>query len=61
MRNRIRNYFAEKRQIRKLSLDTLQQLNNFTAALSELAEVSANLAKSVDGEGVKDEVRKNSI
>lgn len=47
MIKKIKNYFALKKQIRELSLDTLQKVNDIASALSCLTDMTASAAETL--------------
>lgn len=48
-----KNYFAQKREIRQLSLDTLQKINNIATILSDLSDVAANIVNDFNTDDIK--------
>ncbi|MBO5484382.1 MAG: hypothetical protein J5979_04135 [Lachnospiraceae bacterium] len=53
MFKKVRNYAAQKRKIRVLSLDTLQKVNSIVTTVSELTDMLSSMAESIDSDEIK--------
>lgn len=53
MFKKIRNYITQKREIRVLSLDTLQKVNSIVTTVSELTDMLSSMAESFDSDEIK--------
>ncbi|MBD5137146.1 MAG: hypothetical protein HDT39_14530 [Lachnospiraceae bacterium] len=54
MIKKIKNYFAVKKQIRELSLDTLQKINGIASALSDLTDMAASAAETLNSDKLEE-------
>ncbi|MCM1496017.1 MAG: hypothetical protein NC089_09510 [Bacteroides sp.] len=50
---KLKAYFAQKKQMRELTLDSLQKINQIITTISDLAETIAAAANAFDTEEVK--------
>ncbi|MDE5780238.1 MAG: hypothetical protein K2I03_01995, partial [Lachnospiraceae bacterium] len=51
---KIKNYFAVKKQIRELSLDTLQKINGIASTLSDLTDIAASAAETLNSDKLEE-------
>ncbi|MDE6253339.1 MAG: hypothetical protein K2M78_12030 [Lachnospiraceae bacterium] len=54
MIKKIKNYFAVKKQIRELSLDTLQKINGIASTLSDLTDIAASAAETLNSDKLEE-------
>lgn len=49
----MKNYFAQKKQLRESALDTIQKINHIAAVLSDLSDAAAASAGTFDADTLK--------
>lgn len=54
MIKKIKNYFAAKKQIRELTLDTLQKINGIASVVSDLTDMAASAAETLSSDKLEE-------
>lgn len=52
MFKKLRNYFTQKKQVRELTLDTLQKINHMAAAASAVTDAASSMVSTFDTEAI---------